>query len=304
MLNHASALAHNTTEHQGMGPLARVLRPCSIEVTPKTALQCPSLANLLPPGTRVYIAHIQGTPIADMVATAKRLTQEGFAVMPHFPARLIHDAHELAQWIDRYQQEAQVQEALLLGGGASEPVGVFEDSMQLVETGLFAGFKRLHFAAHPENNRDIDPDGSGQRQLAALRWKQAFAQQSAAEVALVTQFCFDAEAVNAWLGGLRAQHIELPVHLGVAGPANLKTLLHYALTCGVGPSLQVIQRRAKDITKLLLPYEPTEFLKHWVQLPNASAVDQIHFFPLGGLKATAEWLERHTRNNNDRLNQT
>jgi len=295
MMNHDFALNQNSTEHQSIDVLSDVLRSFSIEVTPKTALQYSSLRELLPAGTRVYIAHIQGTPIADMVATAKRLTHEGFAVMPHFPARLIRDSNELAQWIDRYQQEAQVEEALLLGGGASDPVGDFEDSMQLVETDLFAGFKRIHFAAHPENNRDIDPDGSGQRQLMALRWKQAFAQRSAAEVALVTQFCFDAEAVNTWLGYLNAQQIDLPVHIGVAGPANLKTLLHYALTCGVGPSLQVVQRRAKDITKLLRPYEPTDFLLDLMQLPHATAVQQVHFFPLGGLKASAHWAKLHTQ---------
>ena len=48
--------------------------------------------------------------------------------------------------------------------------------------------------------------------------------------------------------------------MGVAGPAKLQTLIKFAIACGVGPSLKVLQKRALDLTKLLLPYEPTEVL--------------------------------------------
>ena len=58
----------------------------SIEVMPRTAEKVENFRDLLPKGTRVYIAHIEGTPIADMVATAARLAREGYPVMPHFPA--------------------------------------------------------------------------------------------------------------------------------------------------------------------------------------------------------------------------
>jgi hypothetical protein len=52
----------------------------------------------------------------------------------------------------------------------------------------------------------------------------------------------------------------MPVHLGVAGPAKLQTLIKFAIACGVGTSLGVLQKRAKDVTKLLLPFEPTDLL--------------------------------------------
>ena len=55
-----------------------------------------------------------------------------------------------------------INQALLLAGGVDKPHGVFEDSMQLVETELFEkyNFKNLHFAGHPEGNKDIDKGGS------------------------------------------------------------------------------------------------------------------------------------------------
>ncbi|MEM8993058.1 MAG: methylenetetrahydrofolate reductase, partial [Pseudomonadota bacterium] len=126
--------------------LAAFINGFSIEVMPRTAEKIEDFREILPQGTRVYIAHIEGTPIEDMVATAKRIAGEGFPVMPHFPARGIASKDQLADWIARYQGEADIDQALLLAGGYDKPTGDFDNSMELMETGLFdaAGFKRLH----------------------------------------------------------------------------------------------------------------------------------------------------------------
>jgi methylenetetrahydrofolate reductase (NADPH) len=265
----------------------------SIEVMPRTAERIDSFRDLLPAGTRVYIAHIEGTPIADMVATAKRIAGEGYAVMPHFPARIIPDRATLADWIARYQGEAGVDQALLLGGGVNTPAGDFDSSMQMMETGLFDGFKRLHVAGHPEGNKDIDKTGGDAIVLQALKWKQAFADRSDAAFAIATQFCFEADPVIAWVNRLAAEGIRMPVHIGVAGPAKLQTLIKFAIACGVGPSLRVLQKRAMDVTKLLLPYEPTDVVAalaaHKAANPDFG-IEQVHFFPLGGIKTNATWV--------------
>ena len=270
------------------------LRDYSIEVMPRTAEKIEDFQSLLPAGTRVYIAHIEGTPIADMVATAKRLNADGYNVMPHFPARIIKDKATLADWIARYQGEADVKQALLLAGGVAEPHGTFHSSMQLLETGLFgdAGFTNLHVAGHPEGNKDIDPDGSMTNVTDALRWKQAFNDTSDADMALATQFAFDAGPIIRWADDLKANGITLPIHIGIAGPAKLQTLIKFAIACGVGPSLKVLQKRAMDVTKLLLPYEPTDVLTalaaHKAANPDFN-ITNVHFFPLGGIKTNAKW---------------
>jgi methylenetetrahydrofolate reductase (NADPH) len=281
------------------GPdIAALLRGFSIEVMPRTAAKVDSFRDILPAGTRVYIAHIEGTPIDEMVATARRLADEGFPVMPHFPARAIRDRAELADWIARHRGEAGVDQALLLAGGYDRPVGPFEHSMALMETGLFDGFRRLHVAGHPEGNRDIDPDGSERCVMEALRWKQAFADRSDAEMAIATQFCFEAAPAIAWADRLRAEGIRLAVHLGVAGPAKLQTMIRFAMACGVGPSLRVLQRRAADVTKLVLPFTPTEFLsdlaRHKAANPDFN-IRQVHFFPLGGITQTAGYCDEFGR---------
>lgn len=266
----------------------------SIEVMPRTAEKVENFRALLPRNTRVYIAHIEGTPIEDMVATARRLNDEGFPVMPHFPARIIKDRRTLADWIARYQGEADVRQALLLAGGVDKPLGAFESSIQLIESGEFdrAGFTRLHVAGHPEGNRDIDPNGGRANVDAALQWKQDFSSRTDAEMAIATQFAFEAEPIIAWANSLREAGITLPVHIGIAGPAKLQTLIKFSIACGVGNSLRVLQRRAKDVTKLLLPFEPTDVIRdiaaHKARNPDF-AITNVHFFPLGGIKTNAHW---------------
>ena len=270
----------------------------SIEVMPRTAEKVENFRALLPEGTRVYIAHLEGTPIEDMVATARRLSREGYPVMPHFPARIIRDRATLEDWIARYQGEADVDQALLLAGGVTTPQGDFDSSMQLLETGAFdrAGFTRLHVAGHPEGNRDIDPDGGMRNVEDALRWKQKFSETTDARMAIATQFAFDAKPIIKWADALRDAGIRLPVHIGIAGPAKLQTLIKFAIACGVGPSLKVLQKRAMDVTKLLMPYEPTEVLRELAAHKAADPdclIERAHIFPLGGIKPAAQWTIDH-----------
>ncbi len=278
--------------------LEAFLHGYSIEVMPRTAEKVEDFRTLLPEGTRVYIAHIEGTPIEDMVATAKRLSADGYSVMPHFPARIIKDEATLADWIARYKGEAGVSQALLLAGGPRTPHGTFTDSMHLMETGLFdkAGFTRLHVAGHPEGNRDIDPSGGDANVMEALRWKQAFSERTDAEMAIATQFAFEAGPVIDWANRLAAEGIKLPIHIGIAGPAKLQTLIKFAIACGVGPSLDVLQKRARDVTKLLLPFEPidilTQLAAHKAANPDFN-IESVHFFPLGGIKTNAQWAIDH-----------
>ncbi len=95
---------------------------------------------------------------------------------------------------------------------------------------------------------------------------------------------------------LAERGMTLPIHIGIAGPAKLQTMIKFAIACGVGPSLKVLQRRARDVTKLLLPHEPTEVLTdlaaHKAANPDFN-IARVHFFPLGGIKTNATWAITH-----------
>lgn len=276
--------------------ITKFLDGYSIEVTPKAASKIENFAGVLPKGTRVYIAHIEGTPIDEMVATAKKIYDDGFIAMPHFPARIIQNSNTLDEWIKRYKNEANVKEALVIAGGANKPYGDFDSSIQLIETGLFDRneFKRIHVAGHPEGNKDIDPDGSNKNVSGALSWKNEFSKRTDASIALATQFCFESEPVIKWINSIKEEGIDIPVHIGIAGPAKLQTLIKYSVECGVGASIKVLQKRAKDITKLLKPYKPDTVLKELALYKNQNPsfnIEQVHFFPLGGIKQVTEYVK-------------
>ena len=268
----------------------------SVEVTPKAASKIENFEDYIPSGTLVYIAHIEGTPIEEMVETAKKINDQGFCAMPHFPARIIKDKNVLEDWISRYKNEANVSNALLIAGGANKPYGEYDSSIQLIESELFdkANFNNLHIAGHPEGSMDIDPDGSTTNVDQALSWKNEFSKRTDANMAITTQFSFDASSVISWANNIKEAGIDIPVHIGIAGPAKLQTLLRYSIECGVGASIKIIQKRAKDLTKLLLPYKPTniitELATYKANNPSFN-IEKVHFFPLGGIKQVSDFVK-------------
>ena len=231
--------------------LTNFLKGFSLEVTPRAAAKIENFSELIPKGTLIYIAHIEGTPIEEMVETAKKINDQGYSPMPHFPARIIKNEQVLQDWISQYKNEANVENALLIAGGSNKPYGDFDSSVQLIESELFdeAGFKNLHIAGHPEGNKDIDNDGTTSNIDKALSWKNEFSKRTDATMAITTQFCFDSETVINWANNIKNNGIDLPIHIGIAGPAKLQTLLKYSLECGVGASIKILQNPKKTKIK-------------------------------------------------------
>lgn len=275
--------------------ISKLVKNFSIEVMPRTLGKLENIENLWPKNTRVYIAHLEGTTIEDMLVTAKRIKSASFIPMPHFPARIIKDNKVLEDWINRYS-EIGVNEALLLAGGVDRPLGNLSNSMELLSTGLFEkyGFERLNVAGHPEGNKDIDPNGSDINVMNALKWKQDYSKDTKVKISIATQFLFESKPVIDWANRILSNGITLPINVGIAGPAKLQTMIKFAIACGVGPSLRVLERRAKDITKLLFPFEPTNILTELADYkennPNTN-IEGIHFFPLGGIEKSSDFIK-------------
>ena len=273
-----------------------ILDSFSVEVLPKTAAKIEDFHALFPPNTQIYIANVVGTPFSIMLDTSKRIQSQGFTVVPHLLARTIPDKSALANQLSQYQNEAGVNQLLLIAGGAKQHYGEFESTLDLLATGLFDkfSFKSLHFAGHPEVNFDIDPDRGTYNADQALALKQDFAQRTDAEVSLITQFGFNHQTVIDWLFRVSQLGIDLPVKIGVTGPTKIQTLLKYALACGVGASISVLQKKASSVTKLLTPFEPVEFLDQLSQeliTQQIPLFSGIHFFPLGGIQACSDWIK-------------
>ena len=147
---------------------------------------------------------------------------EGFSLMPQFPARIIVGCGTFETWLKRYKEEAGVIQALVLDGSPETSAGAYHSSMQLSVSSAFdaQGLSRLHVVDHPEGIRDIDTDGDMKLVDKAARRKSDFAELTDASIAMVTQFAFYAAPVLAWACGMEEAGIDLTVHVRVAGRDN------------------------------------------------------------------------------------
>jgi methylenetetrahydrofolate reductase (NADPH) len=267
-----------------------LLHGFSVETTPASAAKIERFSDHLSPGATVNVTFLPGSDIADTVAVAKRLRDEGFEPVPHVAARSLSDAAMLDGYLGRLKDEAGVTQALAIAGGVDRPVGPFASSMDMMATGLFErhGVTKIGVAGHPEGSPDIDETALKD----ALLWKNAFAKERGLDLYIETQFCFDAGAIIAWDKRIRSWGNELPIHLGVPGLATLKTLLKFAQVSGIGPSIRVLTRQARNLAKLMLVQAPDQLmleLAEYKATDVACGIEKLHFYPFGGLAKTAAW---------------
>lgn len=265
----------------------------SIEISPTQATDSAELRSLFPRGVRVYMTDV-GTDTAETIAAgAARLHDLGYTAVPHFASRRLTTRDDLETRVRMLAEEANVKDVLVIGGGLDEPAGDFTSTMEVLETGLFDkyGIRRIGVAGHPEGTPDFSTEAAEE----ALRLKQAFAERTDAEMRIVTQFGFDAPGFIRWADGLKETGIALPVHLGVAGPAKLTTLVRFAVMCGVGASTQFIKKRAGAVGTMIKGFDPEEVvapIEAHINQSSHTPIEQIHVFAFGGIKKAAEWLRR------------
>ena len=259
----------------------------SIEVSPSSNKKINDFREVLPVGTTVNVTEIPGSDPERILSTVHQLASQEMNAVPHIAARGIESLAALDGLITRYR-EAHVTEVLLIAGGYKQPIGDFASSIDVLETGLLEnlGIKKVGVAGHPEGSPDIS-----KAELAhALKRKNAIAQESGLDMYLETQFCFDAQAILDWEAQIRKAGNRLPIRVGLAGPARLKTLIHFAVISGVGPSLQFLKKQARNVTKLLTvqdPYELIETLAPHIDPQSPSALQSIHLYPFGDFSQTA-----------------
>jgi methylenetetrahydrofolate reductase (NADPH) len=222
------------------------------------------------------------------VEICARLTEAGFTPVPHIAARGFPDAAVLDDYLWR-AQDTGVEKVLVIAGDIDVPRGPFAASLDLLKTDLLQkhGIRSVAFAGHPEGH----PKAERATMEEALRAKLDFARANGLEARLVTQFCFEAAPILAWLARIRALGVDAPVRIGVAGPANVTTLIKYAMRCGVGNSLRALRTQTDRLGKLFGDTGPDQVVRDLTAAPAAlTGVEGLHIFPFGGIAKTGRWL--------------
>lgn len=280
MIAHAAALTQQRS----------LLSNYSIEMTAKDVAHLEQAADVIPKGTKIPVTFLPGETFEMRIAAAKRVRELGFLPIPHISARRLSSQEELEGYLSGLQREVGTDHAFVVAGDPPQPLGPYEDALSIIRTGLLAkyGIRRIGISGYPEGHPDIGNEKLWQ----AIRDKQAAILERGHDFAVVTQFSFDAEPVLAWLEQVRKAGVHATVRVGVPGPASVKRLLAFAARCGVGTSAKVMQKYGLSITKLLSTAGPDQIVQDYVANldPARHGHVMLHFYPFGGLRATAEWI--------------
>lgn len=274
--------------------MARMLLGYSIEVNPHEAKVVDAALARLEPSTEVFLTWIPGANPMDVITPAARMRRAGLVPVPHIGARHVESAGQLEQLASRLAGEAGVDRVLVIGGDRATPAGPYDSSLAVMQSEIFqkCGIARMAAAGFPEGNPNI-PDTALEEALDA---KLNFARSAGVELSIVTQFCFEAEPIVEWLRRIRARGIDVPIKVGLAGPAGLVTLARYAVRCGIGNSLRVLTEKP-FFAKLLVDEGPAPIVREIACAANGASatlppfgISGLHFFVFGGFNKTVDWI--------------
>lgn len=269
--------------------LAELLTAASVEVS-SSGNQLKELAEHFPAGKDVSITFLPGDNYRHNVETAVALRAAGFNPVPHIAAREIPSREALDDFLARARGEADVRRVVLIAGDVAAAKGPFKSSRDVAASGLIEahGIGSVSMGGYPEGHPWLE----GPHAFGALAAWGEWGGRSGVRVDIVTQFCFESAPILAWLGELRARGIDLPVTIGLAGPATLATLTKFGLRCGIGNSMRALRGQIGRFGRLLTDNGPDDVVRGLLAAPPAAtaAISGFHLFPFGGLRKAAAWL--------------
>ena len=236
----------------------------SLEVGPQTDL------DTLPLVKDVYVTMLPGGDYKETANQSAELVKKGFNPVPHFPARSITDDAQLKDYISRCK-DVGAKQALVIGG-SREPVGKFDSSIQILETGFFDGIK-IGIAGHPEGSPDISETDLDK----AMIDKKPYADY------IVTQWLLDPQPIIHFISKQ-----SVPVHVGITGPLKITSLIKFANIVGAKNSLNFLKSNFTKALDLLRPKAPNELIGKVKEF-----TDNFHIYTFGGLKETNKWLKEN-----------
>jgi methylenetetrahydrofolate reductase (NADPH) len=207
------------------------------------------------------------------VEVGTRLRALGHAVTVHLSARMVRDRAHLDELLAT-MAEAGIDDAFVIGGDATEPVGPYTSAVELLPV-MHEHPRRprtLGIAGYPEGHPLIDP-----ATLAAT-----LAEKSRLADYVTTQICFDPDAILRF-----ARRVELPVMVGLPGIVDRRRLLEVSVKVGVGPSLRFL-RKQRGLRRFFRLRASADAL-YDALAPHGGELAGFHFFTFNRLLDTWAW---------------
>jgi methylenetetrahydrofolate reductase (NADPH) len=239
---------------------------------------------LLPEGAKVAVTCSPTRGIESNLLLGEKLLERGFRIVPHIAARLVADRAHLDEIVRRLD-DLGVREIFVIGGDTRKPVGPFSSAVELLSAMADAGhdFEHVGIGGYPEGHPNIDDKTLRQ----TLLDKRPFATY------VVSQMCFDPDAILNWVADIRRRGIGLPVYIGLPGVVERKKLLQISLKIGVGDSARFLTKYTQVLTKFLKPggYSPDELVKNLAPFVEDQDYNLagFHIYTFNQVESTEEW---------------
>ncbi len=269
----------DATVAEGLIPLLR--RP-RFEILPLDGIE-DEVRTHLSTDAKVTVTASPRKGLDPTIALSERLARAGYTVVPHLSARLVRDSAHLDELLDRLL-EAGVRELFVPAGDAPEPAGEFEGAAALLTAmgPRRAAFEAIGITGYPESHHIItDPETI-----------QAMAEKAAMATHVISQICFDAEAINGWIAAVRARGVTLPILLGMPGSVEYAKLIRISMKIGLGESARFLSHHRNWVGRLLArQFSPDPLLRSLgPPLADPSAnVAGLHLYTFNEVARTERW---------------
>lgn len=251
------------------------LRQVRYEVIPTTTIAEKVIAAV-PTDVTVTVTASPTKGLGPTLDLAERLAGQGYRVVPHLSARLVVDDVHLKEIVARLVS-AGIDDVFVPAGDADPPLGRYHSALDLLVelTALGRPFRHVGITGYPESHPAIDDDIVVQ----AMWDKRAHATY------IVSNLCFDARVINAWVRRVRRRGVSLPIQLGLAGPVERTKLLAMASKIGVGESTRFLARHSRWFARLAVGYSPERLLAKVSDVDVAG----LHVFTFNQVAETERW---------------
>lgn len=267
-----------------------ILADFSLEMTGKDIQKLDAARTTIPPGTSINVTFLGNEDLELRLAAARAVKRLGFVPVPHISARRLPSQEALEEFLSALQADGIGERVFVVAGDPAKPQGPYEDALAVIRSGLLQsyGVRHVGVSGYPEGHPDI----AGPVLWSAIETKARVLAEQGLPGTVITQFGFDVEPVLTWVEELRDRGVDLPVRVGVPGPAGVKRLLTYAARFGVGTSMSIAKKYGFSITNLMGTAGPDHFIRALAAGYDVCRHGEVglHFYPFGGLAATSEWV--------------
>jgi methylenetetrahydrofolate reductase (NADPH) len=235
-------------------------------------------------GTDVRVT-VTASPRKGLEATlelSERLARAGYTVVPHLSARLVRDRAHLEEIVARVLA-AGIRELFVPAGDAPEP-GEFGGAAELLEAmgPLRARFDEIGITGYPETHHLI----SDEETIQAMFAKAPMA------TCIISQICFDADVIAAWIAEVRRRGTSLPIWIGLPGIVDYSKLVRISMKIGLGQSARFLRTHSNWMSRLMTrQFKPDPLLRGLAPTlaDPAALIAGFHLYTFNEVARTERW---------------